>query len=127
MPRGADQRAAIEPLALARVEVEQPDVHQHFDAAFAKRLALLHRGDAGEFLLPLEQQPRRTLEHARALLCRRVAPDAEALGGDFERAVEIARVGQRQFAQRFAARRVDHPVRPPPAAGYALAGDDHVE
>ena len=114
---GTDQLAAISAKHLAGVEVEQADVHHHFDAAFRERLALLHRGDAGEVFLAFDHQPRRALEHSRAFLRGRPAPDAKAFGRDFERPVEIGRFGQRHRADCFTGDRVDHVEGPPAAAG----------
>ena len=124
---GADQLAAVEAEDLAGVEVEQADDHHHFEAGFGERLALLHRGDAGEIVGALDQQTGSALQHGGALLRRGLAPDAEALGRDFERAVEIGRLGQRQRADRLAGDRVHDIERPPAAAGDLLAVDDHVE
>src|SRR5690606_33960133 len=76
---GPHQLAAVHAEALTGVEVEQADVHHHFDAAFGERLAFLHRGDAGNLFLPLDHQPRRALKHGGAFLRGRLAPDPEAL------------------------------------------------
>ena len=125
--RGANQRAAIKPVAFARIEIEQADIHQHFDPGFAQRLALFQRRDTGDFLLPLQHQPCCALQYLRALLGGSFAPQRKAARRHFERPVQIGRVCQRQFAQRFTGGGIDHGMRAAAATGHALSADQHVQ
>lgn len=127
LPSRADQRAAVDPEDLAGVELEQADVHQHFDPRFGEGLALFHRRDAGEFVLSFQHQPRGALEHGRALMRRGVAPVSEPA-----RAVSSARSRSAASARGSAAS--VSPVaglttacaRRPPTR-YPLAVDHHIQ
>ena len=121
------QLPSVDPVAFAGIELEQADVHQHFEARLGERLALLERRDARDLLLTLEQQARGTRQHGSALLRGGLAPQTEAALRGRERPVEIRRIRQRQLAERRPGRRIHHRVRATMADGDPLPVDDHVQ
>jgi hypothetical protein len=91
---GAHQRATIEALHFAGIELEQAHVHQDFDPRLGQGLALLQRGNAGEVFLPFQHQPRRAVEHGGALLRAGRAPQGKALRRHVQRGIQVCRIGQ---------------------------------
>jgi hypothetical protein len=126
--RRAHQRAAVDAMRFARIEIEQADIHHQLDLRLGEGLALFHRRDAREIVGTLHYQPRRAREHRRALLRGGIAPDPEAFLRRLQRAIEIGGIGQRQFAQCLAGRGIDHIEGAAVAGcGDTLAVDDHAE